>query len=138
MNEHGIFVSDRIWALARGAHAEADPERVVYCEKDADQVNQALGIAFRGEGQHLAVGTMVALARDEDLDVRAVEALLAKSGTCAKTSAGCSLARSTSVRRARSRISNAPRWRLECARSAAARSRRVRSPSAPTWKTHWR
>lgn len=80
MNEHGIFVSDRIWALARGAHAEADPERVVYCEKDADQVNQALGIAFRGEGQHLAVGTMVALARDEDLDVRAVEALLAKSG----------------------------------------------------------
>lgn len=79
MNEHGIYVSDRIWALARGAHAEADPTRVVHCEQDGDQVNQALGISFKGEGHHLAVGTMLALARDEDLDQHAVTDLLARS-----------------------------------------------------------
>lgn len=79
MNEHEIYVSDRIWALARGAHADADPERIVFCHQEADQVNQALGVAFRGEGQHLAVGTMLALARDEDLDVHTIESMLARS-----------------------------------------------------------
>lgn len=77
--EHDIFVSDRIWALARGAHAEADPRRVVRCESDDEQVNQALGIAFEGESERLAVGTMLALARDEDLDQKQVAALLERS-----------------------------------------------------------
>jgi hypothetical protein len=79
MNEHGIFVSDRIWSLARGAHAEADPARIAVCIKDADQSNQALGISFDGEGEHLAVATFTSLARDEDLDPRQVEQLLNQS-----------------------------------------------------------
>lgn len=77
--EHDIFVSDRIWALARGAHAEAEPRRVVVCQPEDDQVNQALGIAFEGEEQRLAVGTMLALARDEDLDHKRVAQLLQSS-----------------------------------------------------------
>ncbi len=79
MHEHGIFVSDRIWSLARGAHAEADPTRIAYCKKDADQVNQVLGLSFMGEGEHLAVGTMNALARDEDLNPHRVAELLRQS-----------------------------------------------------------
>ncbi|MBM4367559.1 MAG: hypothetical protein FJ102_15205 [Deltaproteobacteria bacterium] len=79
MGEHGIYVSDRIWALARGAHAEAEPRRVVFCHADGDQVNQAVGIAFEGDEEHLAVGTMQALARDEDLDQKHVAALLGRS-----------------------------------------------------------
>ncbi len=79
MNEHGIYVSDRIWALARGAHAEALPKRVVVTHNESEAVHQGLGLAFCGEGEHLAVGTMLALARDEDLDERAIAALLARS-----------------------------------------------------------
>ncbi len=79
MYEHGIYVSDRIWALARGTHAEAEPSRVVVTHTEAEAVHQALGLTFAGEGQHLAVGTMLALTRDEDLDTRAVEALLGQS-----------------------------------------------------------
>lgn len=79
VNEHGIYVSDRIWALARGAHAEALPRRVVVTHSEAEGVHQGLGLAFAGEGQHLAVGTMLALARDEDLDPHVVQGLLAQS-----------------------------------------------------------
>ena len=79
MHEHGIFVSDRIWSLARGAHADADPERIAVCKREADQVNQVLGLTFRGEGEHLAVGTLTSLARDEDLDPRRVDQLLRQS-----------------------------------------------------------
>ena len=79
MDEHGIYVSDRIWALARGAHAEAEPRRVVVCQPEGEQVNQCVGIAFEGDEEHLAVGTMQALSRDEDLDPKVVASLLARS-----------------------------------------------------------
>lgn len=79
MNEHGIYVSDRIWALARGAHAEAHPRRVAVTSVHGEGVHQGLGLAFAGEGEHLAVGTMLALSRDEDLDEGVVQALLARS-----------------------------------------------------------
>jgi hypothetical protein len=79
MHDHGIFVSDRIWSLARGAHAEADPVRIAFCQRETDQYNQVLGLSFTGEGEHLAVGTMTTLARDEDLNARRVGELLAQS-----------------------------------------------------------
>lgn len=79
MQEHTIPATDRIWALARGAHAEADPRRAVVVNPDHDQANQAIAIVLEGEDERVAVGCFVALTRDEDLDPKHVTDLLARS-----------------------------------------------------------
>lgn len=79
MHDHSIPATDRIWALARGAHADADPERAVVVVPDHDQANQALAIVLDSEEERVAVGTYLALTRDDDLDARRVSQLLADS-----------------------------------------------------------
>ncbi|MFZ5481929.1 MAG: hypothetical protein ACOZNI_34535 [Myxococcota bacterium] len=79
MGEEHILPSDRIWALARGAHAEAEPRRAVTCIQDHDQAGQAVGIVLSGADERVAVGTYTAIVREDDLDSGRVEALLHRS-----------------------------------------------------------
>jgi hypothetical protein len=79
IDEGHILASDRIWALARGAHAEAEPHRAVAVLPDHDQVAQALGIVLNKRIERLAVGTFATLVRDDDLDEEKVRALLART-----------------------------------------------------------
>lgn len=79
MEEGQIVASDRMWALARGAHAGVEPERAVAFLPDVDQNGQAIGIVLNGEGERIAVGTYTTIVRDDDLDGGRVEALLARS-----------------------------------------------------------
>jgi hypothetical protein len=79
VGEGRIFAGDRLWALSRGAGAEAEPRRVVATLPDDGQVHQALGLVFEGEGERIAVASVQTLLRDEDLDARRVAALLNRS-----------------------------------------------------------
>lgn len=80
MEEGEILATDRIWALARGAHAEGLPRRAVTVRPDQDQAGQAVGIVLEGDGgERVAVGTYLVIVRDDDIDVARVEALLARS-----------------------------------------------------------
>jgi hypothetical protein len=73
MDEGEIRASERIWALARGAHAEGEPERIVAVLEDHDSIWQAIGIKLETEGhtnanpETLAVAVLVPVVRDEDL-----------------------------------------------------------------------
>lgn len=79
VHEGQIFAGDRIWALARGAHAVAEPRRAVAILPEDAQVHQALGIVLEGDDERIAVANIMALSRDEDLDPHRVEELLAGS-----------------------------------------------------------
>ncbi len=79
MDERHIPTSDRIWALARGAHAEAEPRRAVAVLADDDQIAQAIGIVLEGAEERHALGTTITIVRDDDLDEDRVRALLARS-----------------------------------------------------------
>ncbi|MFN7146627.1 MAG: hypothetical protein ACK4YP_22830, partial [Myxococcota bacterium] len=79
MDEGDILTSDRIWAMARGAHAEAEPRRAVAVLPDQDQIAQALGIVLEGGDERLALGTQLTLVRDDDLEEERVRTLLARS-----------------------------------------------------------
>lgn len=74
-----IFAGDRLWALARGAHGEVEPRRVVATLPDEGQLHQALGLVFEAEGERIAVASVQTVLRDEDLDPRRVAALLNRS-----------------------------------------------------------
>lgn len=52
MEEGGIVASERIWALARGAHADAEPRRISAILTDHDHRWQASGVLM--ESRHLA------------------------------------------------------------------------------------
>ncbi len=79
MEDRHILTSDRLWALARGAHAEAEPRRAVAVLADHDQVYQALGIVLEGADERHAIGTQVTLVRDDDLDEDKVRAILSRT-----------------------------------------------------------
>lgn len=51
MEDGGIVASERIWALARGAHADADPRRISAILDDHDHRWQASGVLL--ESRHL-------------------------------------------------------------------------------------
>ncbi len=74
-----ILSTDRIWALARGAHAEAEPHRAVAVVPDGDQVGQGVGIVLNGNIERIAVGTFLTLVRDDDLVEEKVRALLGRT-----------------------------------------------------------
>ncbi len=78
LHEHEIVTSDRIWALARGTHAEAEPRRGVVVDDDPEQVAQALGIVLETADERLAVGTYGTLVHDDDLVEARVEVLWAR------------------------------------------------------------
>lgn len=77
IEEGGIEVTERIWALARGAHAEAEPRRLIAVLEDHDQAGQLVGIVL--EGQQLAVASYGTIVRDDDLDEQRVQRLLTNS-----------------------------------------------------------
>ncbi len=79
MEDGSIPVSDRIWALARGAHAEGEPQRAVAVVEEGDQIGQAIGIVLQGGDERLAVGTYLTVQRDDDLDEKRVRDLLLHS-----------------------------------------------------------
>lgn len=79
MDEGEILATDRIWALARGTHAEVEPRRAAVVQQDHDQAGQAVGIVLEGGEERLAVGTYTTIVRDDDLDIARVDALLARS-----------------------------------------------------------
>lgn len=79
LEERDIPTSDRIWALARGAHAEAEPRRAVAVVVDHEQVNQAVGIVLEGAEERHAIGTQVVIVREDDLDEDRVRAQLART-----------------------------------------------------------
>lgn len=74
-----IPTSDRIWALTRGTHAEAEPVRAFAVLPDGEQVVQARGVRLEADGERLALGTFTTLARDEDLDEEKVRSILART-----------------------------------------------------------
>lgn len=79
LRDHTIPATDRIWAMARGAHADADPTRAVVVHTEHDQDNQVLAVVLDTGEERVAVGCFLALTRDEDLDSRRVADLLARS-----------------------------------------------------------
>ncbi len=79
MDEGHIPTSDRLWALARGAHAEAEPHRAVAVLVENDQVAQAVGILLQKPDERHALGSFVTIVRDDDLDEERVRTLLARS-----------------------------------------------------------
>lgn len=85
MDEGGIAVPERIWALARGAHAEAEPARVVAVLEDHGHIWQASGVRLDTEGhtntdpEHLSVAALLPVVRDDDLSVQRVEERLKSS-----------------------------------------------------------
>lgn len=72
MDEGEIVASERIWALARGAHAEAEPQRISAVMDDHDQGWQLTGILLEGESERIAVATYTPIVRDDDLSADAV------------------------------------------------------------------
>lgn len=79
MEEAEILASDRIWALARGHHAEFEPRHATALLEDGDQVLQAIGITLDGPGDRVAVATRMVVTRDEDLVAEKVIDRLARS-----------------------------------------------------------
>ena len=88
VEEGHILASDRIWALARGSHAESEPRRAVVVREDQDQSGQATAIVMEASSEEeagtelrerIAIGTYTTIVREDDLDVARVEALLARS-----------------------------------------------------------
>lgn len=74
-----LQASERIWALARGAHAEFEPRHTsVVLAGDGDGV-QGLAITLDGARERVAVGSRLVLRRDEDLDPGRVGAHLLQS-----------------------------------------------------------
>ncbi|HNH46133.1 MAG TPA: hypothetical protein PKY30_03790 [Myxococcota bacterium] len=80
MEDGGILASDRIWALARGAHAQAEPQRVSALVEDHDQAYQITGILLEGEEERIAVGCYTSVVRDDDLPEAQVAEKLRLSG----------------------------------------------------------
>lgn len=78
LEEHQIDVSDRLWALAQGRHAGAEPRQVAAVREDDDQSIQARAITVDDPEQRLAVGAYSVLVRDEDLDQDEVLELLSR------------------------------------------------------------
>ncbi|MES2643276.1 MAG: hypothetical protein V4850_27580 [Myxococcota bacterium] len=79
MDEGHIPTSDRLWALARGAHAEAEPHRAVAVISENEQIAQAVGILLEKPDERHALGSFVTIVRDDDLDEDRVRNLLARS-----------------------------------------------------------
>jgi len=79
MEEHQILASDRIWALARGRHAEFEPRHAATLLEDGDQAFQGLAITLDGPGERIAVGSLLPLVRGVDLALDRVEELLAET-----------------------------------------------------------
>jgi hypothetical protein len=79
MDDGDILTSDRIWALARGTHAEAEPHRGVAVVTDHDQSVQAVGIVLQGPEERHALGTFLTIIRDDDLDEDRVRTLLLRT-----------------------------------------------------------
>lgn len=79
MEDHQILASDRIWALARGAHADFEPRHAALLREESDQALHALAITLDGPGEPVAVGCVTTLVRDEDLSADRVEAILART-----------------------------------------------------------
>jgi hypothetical protein len=71
-----LQATERIWALARGAHAEFEPRHATVLRNGDGDAVQGLAITLDGPKEHIAVGTRVALHGDEDLDPERVGALL--------------------------------------------------------------
>lgn len=80
MDQGGIVASERIWALARGAHAEGEPRRVSALLEDHDQAFHASGIVLEGESERIAVGSIHSIVRDDDLSTDLVAQKLRTSG----------------------------------------------------------
>ncbi len=79
MEDHQILASDRIWALARGAHADYEPRHAALLREEADQALHCLAITLDGPGERVAVSSVTTLVRDEDLATERVAAILART-----------------------------------------------------------
>jgi hypothetical protein len=79
LDEKHIPTSDRLWALARGAHAEAEPHRAVAVLAENDHIFQGVGILLENPEERHALGSFVTIVRDDDLDEERVRHMLARS-----------------------------------------------------------
>ena len=79
MEDHQILAGDRIWALARGAHADYEPRHAALLREEPDQALHGLAITLDGPGERVAVGCVTTLVRDEDLSPERVAAVLART-----------------------------------------------------------
>lgn len=86
--EGEILATDRIWALARGAHAAFAPRHTAVLREQPEQCLQALCITLDGEvteevetaaAQRIAVAALSVAPRDVDLDPDTVRELLTRS-----------------------------------------------------------
>jgi len=80
MDEEEILASDRLWAMARGTHAEYEPRHACAIIQDEGQLLQDIAITLDGPAEGLAVGTRLVIVRDEDLDEDKVAELLGRTG----------------------------------------------------------
>jgi hypothetical protein len=80
-----ILATDRIWALARGAHAAFAPRHTAVVREEPEQYVQALSITLTGsevsdtgEPEQMAVAALSVVPRDLDLEPRRVTELLTR------------------------------------------------------------
>lgn len=67
LHEHEIFACDRIWALARGTHAEGEPQHAAIVHEDHGQHACAHAVVLDGADERVAVGTFGVLVDDEEI-----------------------------------------------------------------------
>lgn len=78
LREHRITLSDRIWSLAQGRHAECTPRNNAVVVEEGDQAWQARAITLDDPQARVGIATCCPLIRDEDLDVDEVGELLSR------------------------------------------------------------
>ncbi len=79
LQQHDMMATDRLWSLARGAHAGGEPRHVVVVHEDHDQYAYAMAVVLDGEDERIAVGTFGTLVRAEDLPEDELRAVLART-----------------------------------------------------------
>ena len=79
LQAHDLMTTDRIWSLARGAHAEGQPRHVVVVHEDHDQHAYGMAVVLEGADERIAVGCFGSIVPAEDLGEDEVRATLART-----------------------------------------------------------